>query len=150
MTTAPPLFPLCCNIAELKELGPGIPLYYWFVKWLIIATFMIFCVAGIACTISNYYSDHSLDWTDSTGRIIRSSIGGQGNPYNRSGAIPTWYPLLHIACMILLIIGFRIWRGWAYEREYNMDIDITTPSDYTVWIRGLADNFDIEDLKNFF
>ena len=31
-----------------------------------------------------------------------------------------------------------------------MDIDITTPSDYTVMVRGLAENFDIEDLKNFF
>ena len=29
LTTAAPFFPLCTDIPELKELGPGIPLFYW-------------------------------------------------------------------------------------------------------------------------
>jgi len=37
-----PLFPLCTSVFSLKDLGPGFPQYYWFVKYLFGVLFVTF------------------------------------------------------------------------------------------------------------
>jgi hypothetical protein len=75
MTTDAPLFPFCVPLPELRELGPGIPLYYWFLKFLILAALVILVIAGALCTYDNYHADHARDWSRHAGFIIKLSLG---------------------------------------------------------------------------
>ena len=42
-----PLFPLCTPVLSLKDLGPGFPQYYWYVKYLFGVLFLTFVTANI-------------------------------------------------------------------------------------------------------
>ena len=57
-------FPLCCPIDDLKELAPGIPMYYYTVKYLFVFIFGTFIIAGIPCWKSNYNASGGDEWQD--------------------------------------------------------------------------------------
>jgi hypothetical protein len=59
----------------LRELGLGIPLFYAFVKYLIAVMLATTFVIGIPCLIDNYYANNKDDWDNSTGFIVKTSIG---------------------------------------------------------------------------
>jgi len=44
--------------------------------------------------------------------IVKSSIGNQGNPIFEDRDIPTWYVILHMVNMFVMIVAFRIWKGF--------------------------------------
>lgn len=44
-----PLFPLCAPVFSLKDLGPGFPLYYWYVKYL----FCVLLFTFVTLTLGN-------------------------------------------------------------------------------------------------
>ena len=76
--------------------------------WLVVVT--LFLISGIACWASNLHADHADDWTDNAGVIVKSSIGNQGNPIFSDRDIPTWYVVLHLVNMVIMIVAFRIWK----------------------------------------
>jgi hypothetical protein len=145
------LFPLCAPINDLKELGPGIPLYYWFVKYVAIVLLTGFLLVGIACWASNAGRGAASDYGDDSDKnyIIVMSLGNHGHPDERS-TVPVWQSILHIVFMILILITYYWLRNFQFRKEFDIDINLTTPSDYTLWVRGLGKKIDTEDVKTFF
>ena len=52
--------------------------------------------------------------------------------------------------MVMMIVAFRFWRRFQREKEVELDIEQISPADYTLWIKGLKKDYDIDDLKTFF
>jgi hypothetical protein len=85
------LFPICAPINDLQELGPGIPLYYWFVKYLIVILGIGFLIVGIACWASNANAGRANDYGDDSDEnyVIVMSIGNHGHP-DDGDTVPVW------------------------------------------------------------
>jgi RNA recognition motif-containing protein len=52
--------------------------------------------------------------------------------------------------MGVLIVIFRIYRIFCINQIASMDMDDITPSDYTLWIRGLPKDFVASEVIEFF
>lgn len=143
-----PLFGLCAPLSELAELGPGIPLYYYFVKYVLIVLAFGFFVAGIACWDSNTRAGDADDWGDdaSDNFVIRMSIGAHGD----DGTIPAWQAVLHMVVGIFILISYYFLRNKLIKVDGEIDKDEVTASDYTIWVKGLGQNFTADEVKEFF
>lgn len=51
--------------------------------------------------------------------------------------------------MILILISYYFLKNYINDREEEIDLSITSPSDYTVLITGLGHKFEVEKLKKF-
>lgn len=146
-------FSLCAPIGDLQELGPGIPLYYWFVKYIMFILLTGFFVVGVACTYSNILADNQNDFAkhnqEEHDYIVAMSIGNHGNPNDRSETVPVWQTWLHIGFMVIIVATYHILRTFQMKKEYEIDVSVTTPSDYTLWVRGLEAQFDENEVKEF-
>jgi hypothetical protein len=85
------VFPFCVPVSELQELGPGIPLYYWFMKYIIIILTIGFLLVGIVCWVSNNSAGKADEYGEDNEKnfIIASSIGNHGHP-DEGDTIPFW------------------------------------------------------------
>ena len=142
-------FPWCVPLSELSELGPGIPLYYYFIKYIMIILAFGFFVAGIACWSSNKSAGNADDWGDDADEnfIIQMSIGAHGEG---EGKVPGWQAVLHMVVMIFIIITYYIFRRFQINKDDEIDRNEVTASDYTLWVRGLGENFTEEEVKEYF
>lgn len=137
-------FSLFCSISELGPLGSSIQLYFSFIKYLIIAMLGVFLIACIPCIIDNSLQDKYYEWTDEKSiNIITPSNYGK----NENDDVAFWQVILHvIACGILLAFYPWVLRK---TKEISTEIDSaqTTPSDFTLMIKGLPENYTAEDIK---
>lgn len=143
-----PDFRGCDPIIELKELGPGFPQYFYVVKYVGAVLIMCMVVAGFACWIDNLAADRSDEWTDESDNFtIRSSVGSQGN---KDQIMPFWHSVLHVVVMILMLISYFWLRSYLRRKDEEIDLFITTPSDYTIWVKNLPLDVSEEEIKDFF
>ena len=63
-------------------MGPGIPLYYYVVRYLFAVLVLSFIIAGIPCWVSNSSADNIDEWDDdnedSDDSVLKSSVGNYG------------------------------------------------------------------------
>jgi hypothetical protein len=138
----------CDPIIDLKELGPGFPQYFYVVKYIGAVLIMCMIIAGFACWIDNLAADRSDDWTDESDNFtIRSSVGSQGN---KDQIMPFWHSVLHVVVMILMLISYFWLRGYLRRKDEEIDLFITTPSDYTIWVKNLPLDINEQEIKDFF
>jgi hypothetical protein len=147
-----PTFNLCVNTDLLKQLGPGFPLYYRFLVYIWSMTALTLAIAGIACLIYNISSDHSDDWdAESDSFTIKCSLGNNGDPDQRDDVFPLWQFILHLVSMIVILVTYHLyWSRKQHSLQQDIDKDITTPSDYTIYIENLGKAFAAAEVKEFF
>jgi hypothetical protein len=137
-------------MSELKELGPGIPMFYWLVKYMFGVLLFAFVLAGIACWASNDSADKASEWDeDNNSTVIDWSIGNHGNPDDDSKS-PAWQAILHIVAALLMLISYYRLKQWLQRKEQELDLEVITPSDYTVIVKGLGSDFDVKEVEEYF
>ncbi|CAG9310778.1 unnamed protein product [Blepharisma stoltei] len=140
-------FSLCSSLHEFNELGPGFPLFYWVIKYSVLMLMFGFFLVGIACLISNVDADSGDQWGNNNDSwAIKASAGNQGS--NKS-IIPRWQSILHIVYMIVILISYYFLKADLARKEEDIDMSITSPSDYTILVSGLGKDFIEEELKIF-
>mmetsp|Transcript_19221 Transcript_19221/g.35150 ORF Transcript_19221/g.35150 Transcript_19221/m.35150 type:complete len:1032 (+) Transcript_19221:5159-8254(+) len=150
--TNAPTFDLWTDTYLLKQLGPGFPLYYRFVIFIWFMTAVIFIIAGLACWAYNLQSDNSDDWdAESDSYTIKSSLGNNGDPDDRDDVFPLWQFILHLIAMATILIFYHFfWTRKQRALQEDVDRDMATPSDYTVYVTNLGKQFTVEEVKEFF
>ena len=129
----------------MSELGPGIPLYYYFVKYILIVLAFGFFVAGIACWANNNSANNADDWGDDAddNGIIRMSVGAHGD---ESGSLPAWQAVLHMVVGIFILISYYFLRKKLISKDDEIDRNEVSASDYTIWVQGLGEKFKAEEV----
>lgn len=137
-------FSLFCSVSELGPLGSSIQLYFSFVKYLIIALLGVFLIACIPCIVDNSLQDKFEEWTDQKSMNIITP--GNYGFYDRND-VASWQVILHvIACGILLAFYPWVLRK-TKETSTEIDSVQTTPSDFTLMVKGLPEDYTAEDIK---
>lgn len=126
-----PKFSLSCSISDLSELGVGFPLFYYFTKSVIFLTFLASLVVGIPCIYSNMQAN------DITPVSLRPVNWYQSAFISKHSNIPIWQVLLQGGFCIFMIFFMFILKRYLKRRTLNIDMNATTPSDFTVWVRNL-------------
>lgn len=109
-----------------------------------LAAYMMFVVAlaGIACLVGNV-SQYELDDTDSTINYL-----GPGT-YGWDNEDIIYQPAMHMIAGIILMIFFPFFYFKLNGKAVEIDMDMITPADFTVWIKGLPSDYNDEELKNW-
>jgi hypothetical protein len=153
------LFSLFCPISELAYLGSSIVLYFQFVKYIISAFLLVLAVACVPCMVGNGVQDRYTEWTNQQSmNIITPSnygniwISGQQRLNHTDWAqdtlkIPDWQPILHVIACALLTVLYALMLTKLKALAYEWDTLITTPSDFTLMIRGLPSSFTRAELE---
>jgi len=138
-----PRFSLSCKISDLSELGVGFPLFYYFTKSMIFLTFLASMIVGIPCIYSNMQAN------DISPLSIKPVSWYQSAFISEYHNIPLWQVLLQGGFCIFMIFYMFILKRYLKRKTLNFDLNATTPSDFTVWVRNLPLSYKVEDLKNF-
>lgn len=147
-----PTFDLWTDTYLLKQLGPGFPLYYRFIVFLWAVLLFVFVIAGAACWGYNLNNDKADDWdAEHDSFTIKSSLGNNGDPDERDNVFPVWQFALHLIAMVAVLIGYHIfWTRKQTSLQDDIDKDMSTPSDYTVYVSNLGKDFTEDEVKDFF
>ena len=150
-------FPLCGRLHLLGELGSSFPLYYDMARGLVIALSVCFSVACIACIVDNSMAERYTEWTDSKsfnlitpanfGNIWLSEEDRQYQGLGSALKIPIWQPILHVIVCVLLMILYPYILKKIKEDSVDIDIEYDSPSDYTLFLKGLPNNYTKEELE---
>lgn len=127
------------------DLGPGVPLYFYFTKFLILCMLVMWLIAGIACLIGNIVANSSSEWNDPS-FVTHTSLGGYGRDYE---AI-YWQAILHIISGVSILIMYVIFTHRMIGTSISLDVLSTTPADFTILVKNLPKNYDAEDFKQYF
>jgi hypothetical protein len=132
-----------CEIDELSQLGSGFPLYFYFTKYLIYIMLVFWMVAGFACLVGNLVANEG---GSDNSFISKASTGNFGE--DKKSVI--YQHSLHLVAGLLFILFYAYFIRKMMELIVTIDVMTTTASDFTVWVKNLPANYDIEDLKNYF
>ena len=144
-----PMMPLWTSVKSLEDLGPGMPQYFWLVKYLMLVMLVTCALAGIPPLIEFSTADHYSDWDQNENWAIVISAGNKGDRRIREDIIPLWQSILHIVAMALILLSYLFVRRWLNRQEDIIDADTITASDYTVWIKGLPKEYKNEELISY-
>lgn len=139
-----PLFKLGCNVSELSELGVGFPLFFYFAKNLIVLTLFAGICVGIPCAYDNYRGS-GIDFLSSKpGNWYQSTFIRDDHD------IPLWQTWLHCGFCIFLIVYFFILKRFMKKKTHKFDYENITPSDFTVWVKDIENDYKKDELHSFF
>lgn len=134
----------------LAELGASFPMYFMLVKCLFLYLAVSICMASLPCLIANALQDKKKEW-DNESIITGMTPGNYGNPFvSHFFEIPPWQAGLHILATCVFLILSPLAYKKLREKAVELDISRTTPSDFTVWVKGLPEEYTHEELEEFF
>jgi hypothetical protein len=143
-----PEFNMCDPVLDFKELGPGFPQYFYISIYIQGIILLCLLIAGFPCWIDNLDTNKAGEWdSENDSFILRSSVASQGKG---DSIMPFWHSILHIVCMILIAITYHFMRRYVRKKEEEIDILISSPSDYTVWATNIDTRLPEEEIKQFF
>ncbi|OMJ68561.1 hypothetical protein SteCoe_33950 [Stentor coeruleus] len=140
------------SLDALAELGSSFPLFFILSKSILFYMAIVFCVACIPCLVANIIQQKACLWNDSAG-LTYLTFGNYGNPWEKeddSNQVPYWQPILHLISVFLLIIFAPFISKIILNKSVEFDLNLTTPSDFTLWIKGLPKEYTTEELEEFF
>ena len=150
-------FPFCGRLFLLGELGASFPLYYIMARGLIVALSLCFSIACIMCIVDNLTAGRYTEWTDSEssnlmtpadfGNIWLSEAERNSQGLGRASQIPIWQPILHISACVMLMILYPIILKKIKKDSVDINIVYDSPSDYTLFLKGLPNKYTKEDLE---
>lgn len=134
-------FSLCCSSEELSVLGASFPLIFKLNRYLIIALVAVCAVACIPCLIDNIMQGKD-EWTyENSFNLLTPAT--YGKDYN----VSLWQPCLHVAICGLLVFYYMWIMKTINEKSIDYDTANTTPSDFTLIVRGLPSGYKPEELQ---
>jgi len=136
-------------VRELEELGPGLPQYFWLVKYLVGVMGVTWVLAGLPALIDFAVADHYEDWDRNSNWAIVVSAGNKGDRRIRETILPLWQSILHIVAMALVLLSYLFAKRWLSAQEDVITSETITASDYTVWIKGLPKDYKNADLVSY-
>lgn len=143
-----PEFNMCDPVLDFKELGPGFPQYFYISIYIQGIILLCLLVAGFPCWIDNLDSNKADEWdSENDNFTLRSSVASQGKG---DSIMPFWHSILHIVCMILISITYHFMRRYIRNKEEEIDLLISSPSDYTIWATNIDTRLSEEEIKQFF
>jgi hypothetical protein len=151
-TQSAPVFSVCVPSFELKEIGPGFPLYFSFTKYLNWILVFIVLAFSIPAIVDNVQADHYDDWegSESSNVLIRMSVGNHGDPDDEDEAFPLWQSIMNILMMALMYVAYYLIRARQHVQTQVIDDAIVTPGDYAILVKGLPAEFSKEEISEFF
>lgn len=143
--------PICVPVRQLDQLGPGFPLYFKFVLFLILNLFLIFVISGIYSAIRNYFGDACEKWMEQ-GYINECfpDIVRVFSISNRKVFTDHIEKGLNFFVFILLTILTVNFRGRMKILVKDIDKNQITPSDYTLLFNGIPQGETEASIKDFF
>ena len=146
--------PYCMNIDDYAYFGPGILLYFFYAKKLIILVCLAIILYGIyslVVNISEGTHDHdcsvnpgSIPFLCEWKKIITK------NKESSSASLHTIKVWLAIPMSILWAIGVRIVRDLGRMKNIDIDEKLDSSSDYCIWMEGLPEGqYNEIDIVNF-
>lgn len=152
-TESAPLYPMCCSIMELEDLGWGFPLYFYFKKFLgLIYIIMIVLISIIGWSLYARPRDGN-EWVDKDEEapfIISLSIGNLGkNPDNYIS--PEVYTMIALTTFTIIIIFLLhiLFKPVQVKIIKKVDEINITPSDFTVMISNIPIDKTKDDIKEW-
>lgn len=122
---------------ELSFLGPGLPLFFVYIKVCILVLFMVFlvfCVFGIVtnlissdCIVNGKCSDNIMNRLSIVNKISQDTFLTVQN-------------YLLLCTVIVFILLMHVFRYWFRKIEMQCDIRIDSASDYAVMLSRLPRN----------
>ena len=141
-------FSLNCNLLELSELGPGFPLFFFFVKVVGLVLLLGTSIVGIPCLIGNTLADQGSEWqADSESWTLKASVGNNGSS---DPIYPLWQCILNVVLMICVLIIYHIAKRKLAISAEEMDLLSTTAKDFTLHVYGLGSDIDQTQVSEFF
>ena len=152
-------FKLTCDPDELGQLGSAFPLYYHFLKYMIIILAIATCISAIPCVIGNDRAGHASMWKKADegdqSDYVKLSLGNYGKPYNgainpqSSSYIPMWQSLIHLVTMLLILATYPFFKYYQSRKGIEIDLQSADSSLYTVRITGLGRDWDKKAVVSF-
>ena len=136
-----------CNInpKQLSFLGPGVPLFFLFLKSVIILLILMTIIFAIFGLYSNFSSsDCSLNSSCKQDGFNELSIVNKEQQQNYL-SIQNYLALAYI---VVAILFFHYFRAQARKLEQECDEIIDSPSDYAIVLRRLKAGVTEEDILN--
>lgn len=146
---------------NLSFLGPGYPLYFHFLKNTIYLLLIILLISGEFNIFSNYLSDNCIVLSDTT----TSSSEDDGNSVFCVLDLITMFSLvnktskneaneiqhyLNFSSVIGVIIFMIFYRKNQKELFLRIDLKETTPSDYTIIVKNIPTDLNIDIEKSLY
>lgn len=140
-------FPLSADTKELSELGEGFPLYFDMVRWLTYMTVLALLVSGVLCLVQNYEAEHIAehDARLDGNLMLRGTLASYGTQ-PRVSLVQPW---VHVAALWLLLFADHVLNVRHKRLIKALDFAMITPSDYTVMIKNLPLELNVEELSRF-
>ncbi|CEM34404.1 unnamed protein product [Vitrella brassicaformis CCMP3155] len=143
-------FPLCCNNLEFAELGAGFPMYFDFLKQLVlllVGYFILMVPAMVVYGQENKLSHKEDGWKEESRLGDLLTAGNLGR--NNEG---TQLPTIAMACVaiftLVILVHFNRRQEWMRR---SVDKEACHPNDFAIMIRGLPpDAIDEEEISVFF
>mmetsp|Transcript_16475 Transcript_16475/g.29719 ORF Transcript_16475/g.29719 Transcript_16475/m.29719 type:complete len:747 (-) Transcript_16475:3471-5711(-) len=141
-----PLFDIGGRLEDMGEMGIGFPLFFYYMKYIWLLLLLICLIAGIPCLIANMIEDKQGQWgSGSSSWYLRASSAAYGD----SDQVPWWEGFLHSLAVLAIILFHEKYKVRISEFARETDFFNVSPSDFTVWVKNLNPNFDLNKLKNF-
>jgi len=134
-------FSLFCSHEELSELGASFPLIFKLTNYLIIGLLAVCAVACLPCLIDNIMQGED-DWTKERSFNLLTPA-----TYGKSYTASFWQPFLHIGICGLLVFYYMWIVKMIKEKSIEYDTKNTTPSNFTLIVKGLPSEYRPEELQ---
>ncbi|CAI2371223.1 unnamed protein product [Moneuplotes crassus] len=160
----------CCKhklIKDVKELqrfsfwtsaetfrifGTGVPMYFYFMIFLIILLFLISMIVSIPTITLNIIEDNKDELgVRSPSFLVYTSIGNHGitsSGFNKSSSINTII-ILNMIGTFIIFLGYRIYRCMSLRFASRIDEETITPSDFTVFATNIDRDTTKEDIIQY-
>ena len=129
---------------SLSELGSSFSLYFVLLNCILFYMSVVFFVACLACLIGNIHAGNSYEWNDKSD-LTYLSLGNYGNPT----IVPNWQGILHMITVVIVIVICPFLYRRLRSKAIELDLMNITPSDFTVWVKGLPPKYTHDELEEY-
>jgi hypothetical protein len=146
-------FKMSTKVLNLKTLGTGFPLYFYF-KFFVAITFLILWVlVSVPSIIINILQGDGDQWTedDEAASLTVISLGNHGkNPKEyHIGSAADAIVTLNSVCILILLVLFKLFGLFQISKVNKMDQDQITPSDFAVMAYNIQKDINPDELKEW-
>ncbi|KAL4497851.1 hypothetical protein ABPG72_000606 [Tetrahymena utriculariae] len=143
-----------CNNEELSFLGPGMPLYFGFIK----ASLVFLTITALIYTIYGMILNHlgSYCVIPPKGFVLPKGACFKNlfNEYSLVNRMNDQDTVKHqnwvnLVTVVVLVVALHFYRRQVRATEDQLDYNLISPSDFTVQLSGLPPNFQEHDIRKF-
>ena len=149
---AAPQYSLCVHLLELEDLGWGVPLYFYFQKYLLFVYLTMVLIVSIPATIIYSRENKAKQWKDTDDALwpIDLTLGNYGTDDNRyeDSSLNTVIILGIVTIVILYIMNF-FFQNFQINIVNKIDEVNVTPGDFTVTVSSLPRDKNKEQIHNW-